>query len=470
MFSRKTTLGFLIFIIVMYIAASAQAPDTLWTRHFGGSGRDEAWQLKQTSDGGFVIVGFTESGNPADSDIYLIKTDEHGDTLWTRAFDYSLDDVGRSVEPLDDGGYVIAGIANNQSILIKTDSLGNEIWHSYLDSGYGRAVRAAIDGGYIIAGYKPITGMSFQLYIGKIDNSGNLIWSKTYGGNEPEMAWDVQELSDGGFIVIGWTETYGIGSADIYLIKTNASGDSLWSRTYGNVGNDEARSILVKEDDGYIFAGKTMGYSAYIVSTDSNGDTIWTTFIEDVGESIANSIVSTFDGGYVVAGMRFGTLQSSFVAKLNANGGLLWSTIIEDPAQNLYCRSIIQTPDSGFVVAGYHQVPNNGNDIFLGKLSAEITGIDESEITLPDKLSLHQNYPNPFNASTTISFTLAEPEYVKLSVYDLLGSKVQVLADGILDAGDHNVIWNAEDHNSGIYFYHLKAGDISESKSMILLK
>jgi hypothetical protein len=469
---KKTFLILIAVLFILPVYSYAQAPDTLWAKHYGFSAYDEAWQIKKTIDGGFIVVGYTNN----DGDIYLLKTDEFGDTLWTRMLGNTPVDIGRSIEPLEDGGYILTGYSDGDIVLIKTDSWGNILWDSYLDTGWGRAVRTTTDGGFIVAGYSSVIDSSEQIYIAKTDSGGSLIWSKTYGGNEPEMAWDVLETPDGGFAVLGWTESYGYGMADIYLLKIDSGGDTLWTRTYGNIGNDEGRSIIVKDDGGFVIAGKlsrdTYNYDISVINTDSAGNIIWSASFIQNDRTVANSIFPASNGGFVLTGTKIDAnyLFSSFVMKVNDNGDSLWTRVIEDPEQNLYCRSIVQADDGGYVAAGYHQVPGRANDVFLVKLAPDIVGTYDEIVSLPEHITLHRNYPNPFNANTTISFTLPEPGNISLSIYDLLGRKIAIMADGDFNAGVYDVNFDASDLTSGIYFYNLKAGDISETKSMILLK
>ncbi|UCC79268.1 MAG: T9SS type A sorting domain-containing protein [Candidatus Zixiibacteriota bacterium] len=457
-------------LLVVPVYVNAQAPDTLWTRIYGYDDVDEAWQLKETSDGGFIIVGFSQEND----DIYLLKTDENGDTLWTSLLGFTSDDIGRSVEPLDDGGYIITGYAGGYIVLMKTDSLGNHLWHHYFDYGWGRAVRVTNDGGFVIAGYTMFGVNSEQIFIAKTDGEGNLVWSRAYGGPNAERAWDVRETPNGDFVVLGWTESFGMGRSDIYVIKTDSNGDSLWTRTYGSDGTDEGRSLLLKEDGGLIIAGKIYAPGTYvnmaIISTDSNGDTIWTKIFPEGDYQVANSITATSDGGYIFAAISSGYPDISKILKIDSNGDSLWCHTLEFPTQDLYCRSIIQSSDGGYVIAGYSGYYSSLRDVFLCKLASDIVGVNDGTIRLPDQITLHQNYPNPFNANTTISFTLLEPRNIMLSIYDLLGRKISVLADGYFDAGIHDITFDAGDLTSGIYFYNLKTGDISETKSMILLK
>jgi hypothetical protein len=472
MLSKNQFLSFAVFVVAIWAGASAQAPDILWMKDYGGAWNDEAWQLKQTPDGGFIIVGFSEDND----DIYLLKTNENGDTLWTSLLGFTSDDVGRSVEPLEDGGYILTGHAGGYIVLMKADSLGNHIWHHYLESGWGRAVRVTGDGGFIVAGFVSVEGNGLDIYLAKTNSDGDTIWSRTYGGTNPERPWDVRETSDGGFIVLGWTESYGLGNSDIYAIKTNADGDTLWTRTYGSSGADEGRSLVLKEDGGFVLAGKIYDSATNsdiaIINADANGDTIWTRIFPDEETEIANSIEATSDGNYILTGMIFGPdyMYSAFIMKIDAQGDSLWSRHIYDSGQNLYLRSIVQTSDGGYVAAGYHQVPGNYNDVFLVKLAPDITGIDEEVAVLPDKISLHQNYPNPFNAKTSISFELSRPGDITLTIYDLLGRKISVLTDGFYNAGSYCLTFDGSGLTSGVYFCRIAAGDKYETRTMVLLK
>jgi hypothetical protein len=473
MLEDKMKSGILIiaaFLFVLPISAFAQAPDTLWTRHYGYGGNDEAWQIKHTPDGGFVIVGFSQILG----DIYLLKTDQNGDTLWTRSLGFLTTDYGRSVEPWEDGGYMITGSAAGYIVLMKTDSLGNFQWLQTFEIGYGNAVRKTSDGGMIIAGYSPVEDSSYNAYIAKTNSNGNLVWSKTYGGLNSEMAWDVREMPDNGFAIVGWTGSFGAGNEDIYLIRTDSNGDSLWTRTYGGIVNDEGRSLLVDENSNIIIAGRIASPISYahavVIKVSSDGNTIWRRTYSEFDPAIVNSICPTADGGYILTGLRYGFFQSSIVMKIDDAGNPIWYKILEYSEQDLYLRSILQTEDGGYVAAGFHEVYNHYADVFLVKLAPDLVGTHDEITILPDQTTLLQNYPNPFNASTRITFTLSKTENISLTIYNLLGRKIAVLAEGYFETGLHSITFNAGDLSSGVYFYNLKAGDISETKSMIFLK
>ena len=234
---------------------------------------------------------------------------------------------------------------------------------------------------------------------------------------------------------------------------------------------------MLKDDGGFVVAGKMspdlFSFNAAVVSADSDGNVIWSRIFSDTAaNAIANSIIPTYDGGYVLTGMRRDSqyMLSGFAIKLDSDGDSLWSRIISDPEQNLYLRSVVHTSDHGYALAGYHQVPSHSNDAFLCRLAPDITDVQDENIILPGEIVLRQNYPNPFNAKTSISFELRETGDFMLSVYDLLGRKIAVLAEGCFEAGSHDFLFDATNLASGIYFYNLKGENFSWTKSMILLR
>lgn len=256
---------------------------------YGGFYDDWGYCVQQTLDGGYIIVGTTEPYGHGWQDIYLVKTDSFGGTMWTSIYGLTAWDFGYSVQQTSDGGYIIGGyegpVGPDKSDIyaIKTDSLGGVAWSRTYDFAlgrdYSRSIRQTSDGGYIIAGTVQ-QGLS-QLYLAKIDYNGEPVWTKTYGGSAGESGRSVRQTWDGGYIVTGHTSSFGSGSEDVYLIKTDPSGDSVWTRTYGGVYGDYGESVQQTSDGGYIIAGYSWSFGiddpdVYVVKTDSLGDTVWT--------------------------------------------------------------------------------------------------------------------------------------------------------------------------------------------------
>ena len=202
---------------------------------FGGSKVDNGSSIQQTADGGYIIAGETSSYGAGAADVWLIKTDASGDTAWTRTFGGSESDHGRSIQQTADGGYIIAGETNS----------------------YGAGV--------------------FDVLLIKTDASGDMVWTRTFGGSEDDGGYSIQKTADGGYIIAGYTTSYGAGGYDVWLIKTDASGDMVLTSTFGGSGSDRGNSIQQTADGGYIIVGRTSSYGAggrdvLLIKTDEDGN------------------------------------------------------------------------------------------------------------------------------------------------------------------------------------------------------
>ena len=256
----------------------------LWSQTFGGTGQDYCFSVQQTTDGGYVITGDTDSYGNGSYDVYLIKTDVNGVELWSQTFGGPYYDEGKSVQQTTDGGYIITGTTGEWGFgnvyLIKTDGSGIEQWSQTFGAStvndWGQSVQQTTDGGYIITGGKGGgNGNSEDVYLIKTDGSGIEQWSQTFGGTGSGAGGSVQQTTDGGYIITGYTTSFGNGSRDVYLIKTDGSGIEQWSQTFGGTDDDEGKSVQQTTDGGYIITGTTGGWgfrNVYLIKTDANGN------------------------------------------------------------------------------------------------------------------------------------------------------------------------------------------------------
>ncbi|MBE0433655.1 choice-of-anchor D domain-containing protein [candidate division WOR-3 bacterium] len=361
----------------------AQGPDTLWVRTYGGTGTDKGYSAQQTADNGYIIAGYTNSFGAGGYDVYLIKTDENGDTLWTRTFGGTGIDQAYSVQQTQDNGYIVAGRtysfgAGSADVwLIKTDAYGNAQWtKTYGGTGVdiGSAVQQTADNGYIIAGYTKSFGAgNYDFYLIKTDANGDTLWTKTYGGAGADYGYSVQQTADYGYIVAGYTNSFGAGNSDYYLVKTDANGDMLWAKTYGGTDADYGYSVQQTADYGYIVAGYTMSFGAgmsdfYLVKTDANGDTLWTRTYGGAGGDLVegfHSVQQVAGGGYVVAGHTTSFGAGVWLLRIDANGDTLWTRTYGTDYQEGY--SVQQTADGGYIIAGWDYY-----DVYLIKTAAEL--------------------------------------------------------------------------------------------------
>jgi len=357
-----------------------------WSKTFGGTEIDSSSSVQQTSDGGYILAGETSSFGAGKADIYLIKTDNDGDEVWSKTFGGTESDRAYSVQQTSDGGYIVAGLTESfgaggaDVYLIKTDSAGSKVW-SKTFGGAGadsaNSVHQTTDGGYIIAGYSTSFGSEQwgDVYLIKTDDAGSEVWSKTFGGEFEDMATSIQQTSDGGYIITGYTYPLGTEDMDVYLIKTDSNGSEVWSKRFGDTERDRADSVQQTADGGYIIAGSTQAYrvqviyDVYLIKTDSEGSEVWSkTFGEWEGDS-AKSVQQTADGGYIIAGdtISFETGMDVYLIKTDSSGNLSWSKTFGG-ANHDSAISIQQTADGGYIMAGYTKSFGAGNwDVFLIK-------------------------------------------------------------------------------------------------------
>jgi len=301
----------------VYLIKTDANGDTLWTDTYGGLSYESGFSVLQAADGGYLIAGSTSSYGPGYNDVWLVKTDSGGDTLWTRAYGGgNEDDFPHSLEQTADGGYIVTaetfsfGAGWSDVYLLRTDPNGDTLWtRVYGGSEYdwGYYGQQTTDGGYIVAGGTESFGSDGQFYLLKIDSNGDTLWTRTYGGSEYELAFSVQQTTDSGYILAGYTNSYGAGDSDVWLVKTDANGDTLWTRTYGGTGDERAYSVQQTTDGGYILVARTNSFGAgnddiYLVRTDAGGDTLWTRAYGGRYFDRGYCVQQTIDGGFVVVG------------------------------------------------------------------------------------------------------------------------------------------------------------------------
>jgi hypothetical protein len=302
----------------LYLIRTDGGGETVWTRTYGGLSREWGYSLHETSDGGYIIAGATWSFGAGTCDVYLIKIDSTGDTLWTHTCGGADMEAGNSVLEAQAGGYIIAGwthsygLGSSDVYLIKTDSGGDTVWtraYGGADPDWGSSVDQTSAGGYIIAGQTMSHGAGAgDVYLIKTNGAGDMVWTHTYGGPDPDCGLSVCETGDGGYVIAGVTASFGAGGEDVYLIRTDGGGDTVWTRTYGGLGSDGAYSLGETSDGGYVIAGWTSSFGAgsddvYLIKTNSSGDTVWTRSYGGPGSDRGYSVEQTSDGGYIIAGV-----------------------------------------------------------------------------------------------------------------------------------------------------------------------
>ena len=365
-----------------------------WEQTLGGASSDVGYSVQQTTDGGYIITGYTESFGDTLGDIYLIKTDGIGVEQWNQTYGGTSYDAGFSVEQTTDGGFIITGntsllwAAESLDIgLIKTDTNGVEQWNQTFGGGnndYGFSVEQTTDGGYIIAGGAGSNISSnggTDVYLIKTDVNGNSLWTRTLGGASSDVGYSVQQTTDGGYIVCGETNSF-LSGVNVYLIKTDTNGIEQWSQTFGgasSVGN----SIEQTTDGGYIIVGKTTSfgngsYDVYLIKTDGNGIEQWYKTYGGTSSEEGNSVKQTTDGGYIITGYTesFGNgMADVYLIKTDANGIEQWSQTFGGAGSD-GGQSVEQASDGGYIITGH-----KGADVYL--IKTDVNGNATFTLNIP---------------------------------------------------------------------------------------
>ena len=489
--SRIHASSVMLIAVVWLLLASVPAHSMItFERTYGGISWDWGNSVQQTSDGGYIVVGESESFGAGLWDFYLVKTDSMGTVIWDTTYGGSLDDASYSVQQTLDGGYIVSGFTESfgagywDVYLVKTDSLGNLMWDAtYGDSSsyeIGSSVQQTSDGGYIVVG-RTMGPSGTNVYLVKADSLGDTLWTRTYGDSLYQSGYSVIQTQDGGYIIAGRTYFFpGSDTCDVYLIKTDSLGDTLWTRTYGGNLSDAGSSILQTPDGGYIIAGSTESFGAgstdvYLIKTDSAGTVLWDTPYGGSYADVGISVCQTLDGGYIITGVTGDwPTWDVYLIRTDSGGILLWERTYPGGSFPDGGSSVQQTSDGGYIIAGFTTSFGAGSyDVYLIKTDSLglVVGIQEQDRELKtEKRKSLQNQPNPFHGSTLISYSVSGSAHVALQVFDITGRLVETLVNETQESGPYQVQWNSKDNPSGIYFCRLQTGNFTDTKKMTLLR
>jgi len=445
----------LIISILSFCYTQAQATAIEWQKSLGGTGVDFSNCIQPTADGGYVMAGYTGSGNgDVDPngihgvfDLWVVKLNASGNIQWQKTLGGSNYDIAYSIKSTSDGGYVVAGTSNsndyqvsgnNGSIdcwVVKLDANGTIQWQKSLGGSFddfAYSFQTTPDGGYIVAGASnsndiDVTGNhgGADYWVVKLNSTGNIQWQKSLGGSNNDYAQSIQTVSDGGYVVAGYSRsidgdvTGNHGFYDYWVVKLDVNGNIQWQKSLGGSGFDRAWAIHSTSDGGYVVVGDSDsnngdvtgnhgGYPDYwVIKLDVSGNIIWQKSLGGSAADIAYSVQTTIDGGYIVCGSSStntvsndgditGNHSSSdyWVVKLDVSGNIVWQKSLGGSFSDT-ARSIQVTSDGGYVVAGYTEssdgnlTGNHGSyDCWVVKLGSElaIPVFDKQDIII---------YPNP---------------------------------------------------------------------------
>ena len=471
---------FMCFNLITIWNLFAAIQDTLWTKSYDHHGWEFFRSATQTSDSGFICLGQTyafEGPDDRHDDLWMVKVNKDGDTLWTRTLDTNstsetpgdvIEMKGFNNDLLFIGG--IEGEGNKgypDCHVVRTDKFGNIRWEKRYDfqgtSNKGNRVVQTIDNTFMICGYTyNYLSLDKDILLQLINAKGDTIWTKSYdlGYNVWEGAYSIIQISDGGYVLTG-AISFKFNSPwdDLFIMKVDKDGNFLWSKIYGGPGFDDGECIKQTKEGGFIIAGKYVQADdgqLWLLKTDMNGDTLWTRTYGGVKGEWGSSIELTDDGGYIVCGTTetFGKgFWDIWVVRVDSLGNVQWTKTFGDLSGDTG-SSIQKTSEGGYIVSGMTSslgIGGTSRDGYLIRLAPEdISTMDEDYNKISTTFTLSQNYPNPFNPSTQIQYALPSISNVIVTVYNSLGQTVKVFNEGTKEAGNHNITFNGEGLSSGI--------------------
>jgi len=360
--------------ISLFITGLSFGQGTSMTTYNAPNDDNINYSIVQMSDSSFIMGGYYGQGFGF-SDIQLIKTDKNGDTTWTRSYGSIFNDRAYDMIAVSSGGYATVGRSSSfgqggfgDVFVTRISGNGTLQWsETYGGTNFeqGHSIFETSDGGFILA--------NFDGYLIKIDASGNLQWDKTYGGPQDDDIQSVEQTSDGGYILAGMTESSGVGGQDILVIKTDAMGDTTWANTVGGFQNERAWDVHQLTDGSYILVGSSSSWGVgsddlYLIHLSSSGTLDWSTVYGTSNSEAGYDVIELSDGSLVIAGQAngdsFGGNTDVYLLKTNSTGIKDWSMTYGGPNTD-NGRGLIQTLSGGFAIAAYTESFAGGQSFFL---------------------------------------------------------------------------------------------------------
>lgn len=361
----------------------SESARSTWARTYGDPYYDYAMSIQLTNDGGYVVAGYSALNyGPYYQDAFVMKLSSEGEIQWQRAYDGAAS--ASSIKQTTDGGYVVAGYTSANDItdydfwVSKLDSSGDIEWQQAYGGSEGdwaNSIWQTTDGGYIVAGMTKSFGAGdYDLWILKLSSSGAIEWQRAYGEQEDDIGESIQQTSDGGYIVAGGTTSFGteVHDYDILVLKLSVAGDIEWQKTYGKASSESAHSIQQTADGGYILVGDGTVQDNIIVKLSSAGNIEWQRTYWGNSEDRLRSIKQINDGGYIAAGYTCsfgGRSYDAWLIELTAAGDIVWQFVYGGEESEMG-MDVGQDQDGRYIVAGYTWSFGAGNsDILVLKVS-----------------------------------------------------------------------------------------------------
>lgn len=342
-----------VFLLLASLCAGSvrSEPFLIWNKTYGGELHGESTSVVPSGDGGFLVAGHTNSARTRYDDVHLMKVDAEGNRVWEGTYGTGKNDYAQAVVQSLDGGFVIAGYANCplgagttgscDIYLLKIDARGETIWERIYGGDryeWANCIAQSGDGGFIVGG-----SISGDAYVLKIDSQGNKIWERTYGASRDDRIYAIADSGDGGFILTG----FGNNEQDVYVLRIDSEGDTLWEKTYGGPDRDYGWAIT-RGSEGFVVAGSTYSkpfWDIHLLGLGNNGDQIWERTHSTTIGLTGRAIVQSGDGYLVVGGLG----ERAYVLMIDTEGEKMWETTLPYSSE---ATGVTEAGDGGFIILG----------------------------------------------------------------------------------------------------------------------
>lgn len=464
-------------------SASAQ-PDTLWTRTYGGPGNDHGSMSLSTSDGGVITVGWTDSWGGGLFDAWLLRLDGYGNLVWSRTFGGTGNDYGYAVAETADGSFVLSGETRSFGAggadvwMIKVDASGNELWRKTFGGAgneFGRAMLSTGDGGFVIGGSTNSWGAGeYDFLLLRTDSHGNPVWLRTYGGPGSDWARGMDHGPEDGFLITGYTYSYGAGNADFWLVRTDSEGVELWNRTYGGSDTDRGYSVRQIADGGFALTGLTSSFGVdfadfWLVRTDGEGSELWNSSFGGLGNDWAKCVMELPEEGFLITGStasRGAEADDVWLLATDTSGNAVWDVTFGGPGSDSG-NHVTAMPGGGFLVTGWTaSFGEGGNDLWLVRTGPPLL-IGGQVVEAGCWLAV---YPNPGSGPLTVEAELGTASEAILTLHDVTGRVVNGQSRRLASPGRHNMTLETNGLPSGVYLVRLKTAFSTMTERFLLLR
>jgi hypothetical protein len=451
-----------------YVIKLNETGDTLWTKNYGGTGTDYLRTITKITENEYVLTGYTASFGAGVWDNYMVKIDSSGNLLSSKAYGTNTNEGTYAFINTSDGQYLYAGLESHPSAnigLIKTDTSGTVLWAKDYGGTNNEEAFAAVeanDSGYVLAGYTQSYGAgNIDGMVIKTDKNGNMLWVKTYGGAADEKIYSMVKTSGNEYLLLGSTNSFGLDSSDIFVIKIDDSGNIIWSKTYGTVHNDDAFAIMQTPDGGYAICGSVFipgfggsGGDMLLVKINSSGNYTWSRYFKLPGfcHEIPGNGICTADSGFALSGATADSTYGVRLTKTDRNGSLLQCNQQSLTITELNAAMQVTTPT--ITIQSFTAIMTPATSTITDENSMSVVycapvGIDEVEENVAVQI-----YPNPAHNTFTISFNgLSSMVDGQLTIFDVMG---RIVHEQTLN-NQSTVI--DKQFSLGVYFVKVRVGE-----------